>query len=457
MEDFMDIKNLVHQQREFFYTGTTRKLEYRLRALKTLQKAIIRYETEIETALHDDLGKAGYESYMTEISIVLTEIRLFIKKLNHWAHSKRVSTPLSLFPAISYTVPEPFGVTLIMSPWNYPFQLAITPLVGAIAAGNTAIIKPASYASATSLVISKMVAECFSPEYVTTVLGGRMENATLLEQQFDFIFFTGSTSVGKVVLENASQHLTPVCLELGGKSPCIIDKNINLKLAAKRIAFGKLINAGQSCVAPDYLLIPKASQDDFVRYYQEAVLGFFGPNPLQNSDYPKIITIKHYERLQGLINGENCVIGGTSANQRIAPTVLIDINPKSPIMQEEIFGPILPILNYDSYDDIINLVRSKEKPLALYLFSNDIRIQKHILGQLSFGGATINDTMMHFASPELGFGGVGGSGMGRYHGYQSFQTFSNFKGIVKRSNRIDITLRYHPYSQTKMAILKKIV
>lgn len=453
----MEINNLVQKQREFFNTGTTRDLKYRLIALKTLQKAVIKYETEIETALNADLGKSPCESYMSEIGIVLTEIRIFIKKLRHWAHPKRVRTPLSLFSAVSYSIPEPFGVTLIMSPWNYPFQLAITPLVGAIAAGNTAIIKPASYAQAASSIIAKMIEECFAPEYIAVVLGGRNENAALLEQRFDFIFFTGSTSVGKIVLEKAAPNITPVCLELGGKSPCIIDQGINLKLAAKRIAFGKLINAGQSCVAPDYVMIPQASQGEFIHHYQESITEFFGPDPLHNYEYPKIITQKHYERLQGLISGEKCVIGGTFADQRIAPTVLIDITQKSPVMQEEIFGPILPLINYESIDEVIKFIQNKEKPLALYLFSNNKTIWQRVIGQLSFGGATINDTMMHFASSELGFGGVGNSGMGRYHGYQSFLIFSNFKGVVNRSTRIDIALRYHPYSPLKMAILKKIV
>jgi aldehyde dehydrogenase (NAD+) len=422
-----------------------------------LQKVILNRTLEIEEALTLDLGKAPFESYLTEIGLVLTEIRTFLKSMNRWAHPKRVSTPITLFPAACHVVPEPFGVTLIMSPWNYPFQLAINPLVASLAAGNTAVVKPASYAPATSEIIAKIIKECFPPEYVTTVLGGRLENTALLDQHFDFIFFTGSTSVGRSVLEKAAQNITPVCLELGGKSPCIVDKDVDLKLAAKRIAFGKLINAGQSCVSPDYLLLRKEDQEEFIRHYKGAVEEFLGTDPIHNPNYPHIINAKHRDRLVGLMEGETCVFGGTYEDLKISPTLLTGITLASKIMKEEVFGPILPILNYQTMDEVIQIVRTLEKPLALYLFTKDINVRSQILGNLSFGGATINDTMMHFACSELGFGGVGASGMGRYHGYEGFRTFSNMKGIVDRGNGIDVPLRYHPYTDSKTKLLKKIL
>jgi aldehyde dehydrogenase (NAD+) len=343
-----------------------------------------------------------------------------------------------------------------MSPWNYPFQLTLNPLIAALAAGNTAVVKPASYAPATSQIIADLLGECFPSEYVAVVQGGREENAALLEQRFDFIFFTGSTSVGRVVLEKASKYLTPAVLELGGKSPCIVDANVDLRLAAKRIAFGKLVNAGQTCVAPDYLLIRKEDQETFIRHYQAALTEFFGPDPLNNPDFPHIVNEKHLERLAGLIEGETCVIGGTRKGLKLAPTVLTGITVESKIMKEEIFGPILPILNYERLEDVIRIVRSLEKPLALYLFTGDRNVRERILGELSFGGATVNDTMMHFAVPELGFGGVGASGMGRYHGKEGFNACSNLKGIVLRGNWLDIPLRYHPYTPAKKSLLRKI-
>jgi len=425
--------------------------------LKKLQSVIRVREADIAVALRGDLGKAPFESYLTETAIVLAEVSLFIKKLRLWAKPRRVKTPLILFSARSRILPEPFGVTLIMSPWNYPFQLAINPLIGAIAAGNTAIIKPASYAPATSRLIADLVGECLDPAHVTTVLGGREENAALLDQRFDYIFFTGSTNVGKVVLEKAAPHLTPVCLELGGKSPCLIDRGVDLRLAAKRIAFGKMINAGQSCVAPDYLLISREDRDSFVEAYRAAIEGFFGNEPLKNPDFPHIIAPKHVERLKGLLTGEQCVLGGNSLDAKIAPTLVIDVKPDSPLMQEEIFGPILPILTYDDLEEALAVIRSQEKPLAFYLFTKNPVLRERLLREVPFGGATVNDTMMHFASSELGFGGVGHSGMGRYHGKQSFLTFSNPKGVVDRSTWIDLPFRYHPYSEAKRRIIKKII
>jgi len=451
------IQEIVQAQRTFFNTNQTKSLEFRIQALKTLKTGILTFEEEINEALMKDLHKSAFETYLSEIGVVLAEIEFVLKRLKKWASPRSRKTPLPLFLAKSYVLAEPFGVVLIMSPWNYPFQLAIDPLVGAIAAGNTAVIKPASYAPNTSLVIQKIIEHCFAQEYVTCVLGGREENALLLDQHFDYIFFTGSSSVGKIVMEKASKNLTPISLELGGKSPCIIDDSVNLKLVARRVAFGKFLNAGQTCVAPDYVYIRNHQVDDFIHYLQNEIQAFFGNDPLLSDELPKIINQKHLERLLGLMAGETVGLGGKSSSTSIEPTVLLNITPSSKIMQEEIFGPILPILTYESLDEVIAYVKNQPRPLALYLFTNDLTVEKKVLNELSFGGATINDTIMHFATSEMGFGGVGASGMGKYHGKSSFDTFSNMRSIVKRSNHIDLNMRYHPYTKAKFNLLKKFL
>jgi len=451
----MQIKELIEKQRSFFMTGETKSLEFRLRSLRTLREGIAKFEAEIALALKADLNKAPLESFMTETGIVLSEIDLMLKKLGGWMRPKRVRTPLPLFHAQSMIMPEPYGVVLIMSPWNYPFALAIDPLVGALAAGNTAVVKPASYAKATSLVIEKLLKYCFEEEYVATVLGGREENQQLLDQHFDYIFFTGSMDVGRLVMEKASRHLTPISLELGGKSPCIVDSSADLELAAKRIAFGKFINAGQTCIAPDYVLIREKDKPAFIKGLKKAITDFFGEEPLKSEELPKIINEKHYNRLLGLMQSETAVIGGKGEGLKIAPTVLDGISWNSPVMQEEIFGPILPMITFTTMEEVYREVSSRGKPLALYLFSRDKRLEREVFDKLSFGGATINDTLMHFATSEMGFGGVGSSGMGRYHGKYSFDTFSNQRSVLKRSNWIDLSFRYHPYTEKKHSILKK--
>lgn len=453
----MDIRTLVIQQKQWFQTDRTKPVAFRIAMLHNLDASIRKHEDAILSALHEDLGKSRTESYMTELGIVYDELRWFLKHAGRLAKPKKVPTQLSLFAATSWRIPEPFGTVLIMSPWNYPFQLAIVPLIGAIAAGNTAVVKPASYTPNVSRVIATILAEAFDPAYVACVEGGRAENQALLDQPFDMIFFTGSTNVGKLVMQKASEHLAPVVLELGGKSPCIVDSDHQLALAARRIAFGKFINAGQTCVAPDYLLVKKSLFEPLVAHLKTEIEAFYGNDPLHNPDYPKIVNLHHVERLLGLIAPETILFGGHAEGQRIEPTLLGPVELSAPIMKEEIFGPILPILLYEDRGIVFDTIRSIEKPLALYLFTDDKAFEKEIIERLSFGGATFNDTIMHFASRTLGFGGVGASGMGRYHGPYSFEAFSHFKGVLKRAKWIDLWFRYHPFTKSKESLLRRFL
>lgn len=452
----MNYQTLLEQQKAFYNTHKTKDIKFRLDALKRLYQAIVRHEVQIKEALNLDLGKSYEESYVTEIGVVLSDLSYAIKHLKSWAKPKKVKTPLMLFRGSSYRYFEPYGVTLILSPWNYPFQLCINPLVGAIAAGNTAILKPSSSSPHVAKIIYDMIKEAFDDEYVFTVLGSSKEADELLYLPTDYIFFTGSITVGKHVMEVASQNLIPLTLELGGKSPCIVDETVDIKIAAKRIAFGKLINAGQTCIAPDYLLIKESQKEDFIKYYQEAVTSFYGENPLKSSNYPKIINERHVERLKGLIEGEDIVLGGKTDGVRIEPTLLNNITFKSKVMQEEIFGPILPMITYNSIDEILTLFQGMHKPLAFYLFTNDKKIQKKVLNEASFGGATVNDTLMHFVNHHLGFGGVGYSGFGAYHGRKSFETFSHEKAVIKRG-WFELPFRYHPITTKKEKLLKKFL
>ncbi len=450
----MTIKEIVSRQREYFYTEETRSVTFRRAALKKLQAAIIRDENKILGALKKDLNKSDFEGYMTEVGMVLDELRFAIRHIRKWARTKRAPTPLSHFHAKSFVVPEPYGVALILSPWNYPFQLCIEPLVGAIAAGNCAVVKPSNYAPNISHVIAELIASCFGPEYIAVVEGGREQNTELLKEKFDYIFFTGSPEVGKLVMEAASRNLTPVSLELGGKSPCIVDQTADLKCAAKRVAFGKYLNAGQTCVAPDYLLVHRSVKDQFVNHLKAAVKEFF-PNG-NYADMPVIINDKHFNRLLGLIKGEKILSGGGSDKGRtfIEPTLLDDITFDSPVMQEEIFGPILPVITFERIDEVISNVNTRPKPLALYLFTGDKAIENQVLKSVSFGGGCVNDTIMHVATSHMGFGGVGNSGMGKYHGHYSFDTFSHYKGIVKKYTWIDLPMRYHPYTKRNFKLVR---
>lgn len=452
----MEIETLVKKQRAYFETGKTRNVSWRLAALKTLKKSILKYEKEINEALRRDLGKSDTETYMCETGMVLSELSYMIGHLKKFAREKTVPTPLAQFHARSFTSPEPYGVTLVMSPWNYPFMLSLEPAIGAIAAGNCVIIKPSAYAPATADVIEKVIGDCFSPHFAAVVKGGRAENTALLEQRFDFIFFTGSVKVGRLVMEKASRYLTPVCLELGGKSPCIVDKTADLKLAARRIVFGKFLNLGQTCVAPDYLFVQKEVEDRLLAEIVKCIREQLWYEPLENPDYGKIINEKHFDRLLGLMKSGKIRFGGESRREtlQIAPTVLTDVTPSSAIMKEEIFGPILPVMTFSDLSEVITYVNRHEKPLALYLFTGSRKTEKKILKHCSFGGGCINDTIIHLATSHMGFGGVGGSGMGSYHGRDSFELFSHRRSIVKKYTWIDLPIRYQPYTEWKKVLLK---
>ena len=453
------IEEIVKKEREYFKTGATLSYKFRLNALKKLKEAIIRNEKEIMNALFLDLGKSATESYMCEVGMVLSELKYAIRHLKEWIKRDRVTTPLAQFPSKSFIVKEPLGVVLVMSPWNYPFMLAIDPLIGAIGAGNCVVVKPASYAKNTSLVIKKLLGECFDERYVSVVLGGREENSALLEQRFDYIFFTGSVSVGKFVAEKASKNLTPVTLELGGKSPCVIDKTANLKISARRLAFGKFLNVGQTCVAPDYLLIEKSIKEEFLKYFKAEIVKMFGEEPLKNESYGKIINEKHFNRICGLIDKDKVIFGGESdeKSQKIAPTILDNVTLDDACMKEEIFAPILPVITYEKVEEAINIISKFEKPLALYLFSTDKVTINKFLNTVPYGGGCVNDTIIHLATTKMGFGGVGYSGYGSYHGKRSFLLFSHEKSIVKKSPSIDLPIRYQPYSKLKDKLIRKFL
>ncbi len=447
----MEISRILIEQRNYFNSGNPKDLDFRLNALRKLSASINQNEIAILDALKADLNKSDIEGYMTEISNLQGELKFVIRNLPGWVKKRKVKTTIVLFPAKCYTIAEPYGVVLIMSPWNYPLLLALDPLVGAIAAGNCAIIKPSQYSPQTSAIINKIISECFPPEYCAVVEGGRDVNAEILKQRFDYIFFTGSTAVGKVVMEAAAKNLTPLSLELGGKSPAIIDETADIKLAAKKLVFGKYINAGQTCVAPDYVLVHASREELLISELTFWINKFYSRDSLSGgiADYPRIINQKHFDRLLGLMAGERIAYGGGThpETRTIDPTVLTDIRFDSPVMQEEIFGPLLPILTYSDADEMINLLRDKPKPLALYLFTSNKDFQKRILKDLSFGGGCINDVILQVASPHLGFGGVGNSGMGSYHGKDSFDTFTHYKSIVEKETWLDVPFRYRPYTK----------
>ena len=442
-----EIKDLVTRQRKYFQTGATLPVSVRVDALKRLYGVISGCEKEIHTALKRDLGKSGFESYMCETGLVLEEISYMLKHIHRFAREKNVRTPLAQFHSRSFKKPSPYGVTLIMSPWNYPFMLTLSPLVDALAAGNTAVVKPSAYSPHTSDVILQILSQCFDPEYVAVVTGGRAENTCLLREHFDYIFFTGSQFVGKEVMRNAAEHLTPVTLELGGKSPCIVDKSADIKLAARRIVFGKYLNCGQTCVAPDYIYCHRSVKDRLVKEVQKQIQKQYGKQPLRNPNYGKIINEKHFDRLLGLIDKNKTVHGGGSDRHalRIEPTVLDNVTFADAVMQEEIFGPIMPILIFDSLDEVIHNINAMPHPLALYLFTSDKAAAKKVTSRCGFGGGCINDTIIHLATTEMGFGGFGESGMGSYHGKVGFDTFSHYKSIVDKKTWIDLPMRYQPY------------
>ena len=452
------ISALVSEQRAFFESGKTLCVCYRKEALQKLYAAIVSRESALIDALQKDIGKSDFESYMCEIGMVLDEISYMLKHLEGFAKEKRVRTPLAQFASRSYVKPSPYGVALIMSPWNYPFLLTLDPLVDALAAGNTAIVKPGAYAPATAQAIKELLESTFPREYVAVVTGGRAENTYLLDQKFDYIFFTGSKGVGKEVMKKAAEHLTPVTLELGGKSPCIVDESADLSLAARRIAFGKYLNCGQTCVAPDYVLCHKSVRDRFVELLKAEISRQYGKDPLQNADYGHIINQKHFERVCSLIDSNKTVHGGrTNADTlQIEPTVMTNITWEDAVMGEEIFGPVLPVLTFETVDEVIETVNSHDRPLALYLFSSNKKTIRRITSRCQFGGGCINDVIIHLATAHMGFGGVGESGMGAYHGKVGFDTFSHKKSIVDKKTWIDLPMRYQPYDKKLNAKLLRM-
>ncbi|MGN0818820.1 MAG: aldehyde dehydrogenase [Christensenellaceae bacterium] len=445
-----NIDEIIKKQREYFFSGATLSTKFRIDALKRLLSSIKAHESEISRALNADLGKSRYESFMCEIGLAVSEISYMIKHVKRFAKDKRVKTSLSQFASHSFVKPTPYGNVLIMSPWNYPFLLAMEPLANAIGAGNTAIVKPSAYSPNTSAVIAEILSECFPDEFVAVVTGGRKENATLLEKKFDLIFFTGSQAVGKEVMLHASETLTPTILELGGKSPCIVDSSANIRLAAKRIVFGKFLNCGQTCVAPDYILCDRSIKDELVGELISQIKEQFGEKPLDNPDYGKIVNGKHFERINALIDREKVVFGGASDAQteRIEPTVLDNVCRQDAVMQEEIFGPVLPVLTYDRFEDIFETLYDKQKPLALYIFSRNKANIRQATSRLRYGGGCINDVVIHLATSEMGFGGVGESGMGAYHGKVGFDAFTHYKSIVDKKNFFDLPMRYQPYKSS---------
>lgn len=445
----MNIEEILEQQRAYFRSGATLSVDFRIENLKKLYRAVQKYENEIGKALCSDLGKSDFEGFMCETGLVLSELHYMIRHTRRFARERTVHTPLAQCASRSYQKPTPYGNTLIMSPWNYPFLLTLDPLADAIAAGNTAIVKPSAYSPATSALIREIIEECFPPEYVAVVTGGREENRFLLEQKFDFVFFTGSQRVGKEVLRHTAETLTPAVLELGGKSPCIVDSTAKIQLAAKRIVFGKFINCGQTCVAPDYILCQRSVKDQLVHEICLQIKAQYGEAPLSNPDYGRIINEKHFERICGLIDREKTVLGGETDREtlQIAPTVMDNVSWDDAVMQQEIFGPVLPVLTFDTFEEVYSLLAGKPKPLALYLFSEDKRRMKEVSRRCSYGGGCMNDTLIHLATSEMGFGGVGESGMGAYHGRDGFNVFSHTKSIVEKKTWIDLPMRYQPYNK----------
>ena len=449
-----NLEKLITGQRDFFSSSRTKDIGFRIEQLKTLEKAIKANEKNILEALKRDLSKPEFESYAPEIGFVLNEIKYASKNVLRWSKAERVRTPLLQFPASSYIYSESLGNVLIIGPWNYPFQLIMAPLVGSIAAGNCSILKPSEFAPASSKLIARLVEQNFDPGYLSAVEGGSDIAKKLLEHKFDHIFFTGSADTGRLVYSAAAKNLTPITLELGGKSPCIVDKNINIEYSAKRIIWGKFFNAGQTCIAPDYLLAHSSVKKMLLDSMAEYVKKFYEKTP---GDYAGIINQAHFERLSGLLEG-NIVVGGKTniSNLYISPTIITDVSWEDKIMQNEIFGPILPVLEYINLDEAIAKINKNPKPLAIYIFSNDKEVQDKILRGTSSGGVCINDCLSHISSEHLPFGGIGGSGIGNYHGKFSFDTFSHKKSVMKKSFRLDIPLRYPPYSQAALRLLKKI-
>ncbi|BBC26525.1 aldehyde dehydrogenase [Pseudanabaena sp. ABRG5-3] len=454
----INIQEAIANQRAFFATGKTKSYDFRIAQLQKLLGLIQENEQLILDAVYVDLRKPAIESYGSEILITLAEIKYALKHLKTWMKPQKVGTPINLFPSSSYIYAEPLGIVLIIAPWNYPFNLTIAPLIGAIAAGNCSILKPSEHTPHTSSAITKLINNNFDPNFIIAIEGGIETNQALLAERFDHIFFTGGTAIGKIVMEAAAKHLTPVTLELGGKSPCIVDVECDLDITAKRIVWGKFYNAGQTCVAPDYLLVQKSIKPLLIEKLIAYINIFFGDNPQQSPDLARIVNDRQFDRLVGLLDEGKILIGGDSdkSDLFVSPTIIDEVSPHSKIMAEEIFGPILPILEYEQISEAIALINTRPKPLALYLFSNNKQKQEQILQEVSFGGGCFNDTIMHLGNPELPFGGVGNSGIGSYHGKATFDTFSHRKSVLKNSFRFDLKFRYPPYTMTLDALKKFI-
>ena len=454
------LKEKINKQREYFSTDETKDINFRIEKLKKLRDVLKSEEDKVFEALKKDLMKSSFESYVTEVAMVYDEINMHIKNIKKWSKKRRVKTPLVQFPAKSFIQLEPYGVVLIIGPFNYPFMLTMDPLIGAIAAGNTAVIKPSESAPETSKILKEILEKVFDEKYVLHVNPERGKEVVeeLLKEKFDYIFFTGSATVGKIVMKAASQYLTPVTLELGGKSPCIIDKDCKLELAARRIVWGKLLNSGQTCVAPDYLYVHKDIEEEFIKKLEEEIKNQFGNNPLESEDYSKMVNEREFNRVLSYIDKEKLVFGGNYNRKtfQIEPTILKNVTWDDPVMEREIFGPIFPILTFENLDEVLRVVNSKDKPLALYYFSEDKNKIEKVLNSTSSGGVTINDTLVHVSSSYLPFGGVGNSGMGEYHGKYSFDLFSNKKGVMNRKTFLDLKIRYAPF-QNKLTIVKKIM
>ena len=453
----MDPAELFEKQKDYFFSGATRPYAFRAEALRRLKAAILNREKALTDALYADLHKQPCESYMCELGMVLDEIGYHLKHLKGWMRERRVRTPLAQFPAISFVSPEPRGVVLIASPWNYPLQLCLEPLVGAISGGNCAVVKPSAQAPATSRAIAELIAETFPPEYVSVAECSRAEAGALFDLPWDYIFYTGSTEAAKTILATAAKHLTPVSLELGGKSPVIVDETADLPLAARRIAFGKVLNAGQTCVAPDYLLIHERARDAFVREYEKALRAFFPDGGYE--DMARIVSARHFERVRALAEDDRAAIGGETdeAGRFVAPTLLLDVQPDDPVMRQEIFGPILPVLTFTELKWCVDFIRARPKPLALYLFTRSREAERLVRDGCSFGGGCVNDVIVHLATPYMGFGGVGASGMGQYHGKKSFETFTHERSILRKSNLLDLPMRYMPYTDGKLKMIRRFL
>ena len=454
----MDIPKLVSAQKHFFASQQTKDISFRKNALRKLQSELFKREADIVQALYNDFKKSEYEAIMTETSIVYSELKMAIKNIEKWNKPRKVLPSILNFPSSAKIYSEPYGTVLIIAPWNYPFQLAISPLIGAIAAGNTIVLKPSELTPHTSTIVREIIEAVFDERHVAVIEGGVPVAQELLTLRWDYIFFTGSVNVGRIVAKAAAEFITPVTLELGGKSPCVVDDSASIKLAAKRIAWGKFINGGQTCIAPDYILIHKSQKDSFVEAIKEEITLAYGDDPEQSSDFPRIVNTRNFERLAIMLENENILIGGKTNKDDcyIAPTLIDEPSLDSEVMKGEIFGPILPIISYETEEDIATIIGKYDKPLAFYIFSNKSEFAKKLIQQYSFGGGTINDTTVHFANHRLPFGGVGESGIGGYHGKQTFDTFSHKKGIVSRGTWLDVPTRYAPY-KGKLNQLKNLM